>query len=77
MAKTKFSALEVAMSWFAKRELRDEDWKTQLARGHENIPKGAEVQYEGMIGNFYGNFAKVRYNGVLYYVRQSDLEYRE
>lgn len=65
------------MGWYAKTELINEDWKTQLAKGYGNIPKGARVQFEGTIQNFYGEFASVRYNGIHYYVKQSNLEYRE
>lgn len=65
------------MGWYAKRALADEDWKTQLARGYGNIPKGAKVEFEGMMQNFYGNYAKIRYNGILYYVSPDAIEYRE
>lgn len=65
------------MGWYAKTELIDEDWKTQLAKGYGNIPKGAHVQFEGTMQNFYGEFAFVRYNGILYYVKYRDLEYKD
>lgn len=64
------------MGWYAKRELSDKDWKTQLAKGYGNIPTGAEVTFEGMMSNFYGTYAEVRYNGRHYYVKRDDLEYR-
>lgn len=64
------------MGWYAKRELYDEDWKTQLAKNYGNIPAGAKVTLEGMMCNFYGTFAEVRYNGRHYYVKSSELEYR-
>lgn len=64
------------MGWYAKRELSDEDWKTQLAKKYGNIPAGAKVTIEGVVTNFYGTYASVRYNGRHYYVDLDDLEYR-
>lgn len=61
------------MKYFAKRELANQDWKTQLAKGYENIPAGAEIEYEGLMSNCYGNYAKVRYKGRLYYVKHNDI----
>lgn len=65
------------MGWYAKSELPDSDWKTQLAKGYGNIPKDARVVFEGVMSNFYGTYASVQYNGRHYYVKQSELEYRE
>lgn len=55
--------------YFAKKELSDEDWKTQLAKGYENIPEGTELNVVGSISNFYGKFATVLYRGVSYYIK--------
>ena len=60
--------------YIAKRELSDQDWKTQLARGYGNIPKGAKVEVVDKIRNFYGTYCLVRYNGIHYYVNPNDLE---
>ena len=65
------------MGWYAKSELPDSDWKTQLAKGYGNIPKGARVEFVRVMSNFYGTYASVRYDGRHYYVRKSELEYRE
>lgn len=65
------------MAWYAKCELPDSDWKTQLAKGYGDIPKGAQVTFEGTMQNFYGYYAKVRYNGILYYVPPGNIEFRE
>lgn len=59
----------------AKRELSDNDWKTQLARGYKNIPKGAEVEFIEDYTNLYGIFAKVRYDGQIYYVDKEELDF--
>ena len=61
------------MRYLAKKELADQNWKSQLAKGYENIPAGAEIEYEGPMSNFYGNYAKVRYKGRLYYVKHKDI----
>lgn len=60
----------------AKRELRDEDWKTAVARGKEPIPAGAEVEVVGTLQNLYGDFLKVKYNGTNYTVKPEDIEQR-
>lgn len=60
----------------AKRELRDEDWKTAVARGKEPIPAGAEVEIVGMLQNLYGDFLKVKYNGTSYTVKPEDIKQR-
>ena len=61
-------------TYIAKRELADEDWKTQLAKGYENIPQGAECQFIKSVRNFYGNYVLVEYNNHRYYVNSYDLE---
>lgn len=48
--------------------LSDEDYKTQLARGYDDIPAGAEVEFYGYFTNFYGRFAQVKYKGNTYSV---------
>ena len=61
-------------TFIAKKELSDQDWKTQLVRGYKNIPEGAEIYFEKLITNCYGKFAQVEYNGILYYVHPWDIE---
>lgn len=56
------------------KELSNEDWKTQLARGYSNIPANATVKViETKINNFYGQWCLVEYNGNRYYVSENDL----
>ena len=43
-----------------KKELYDEDWQTQLARGYENIPANTIVEVLGNANNLYGSYTKVR-----------------
>lgn len=64
------------MKCIANTELFDSDWKTQLALGYGNIPKGAEVKYLGELINYYGVFAKVLYDGRVYSVRVSGLTFQ-
>lgn len=56
------------MKAIALKELSNEDYRTQLARGYSNIPKGSEVEVLGTLKNFYGEFARVSYEGNTYYV---------
>lgn len=58
------------MKAIALMELCNEDIMTQIARGYENIPEGAEVDYIKDITNMYGNFALVRYGDNNYYVKK-------
>lgn len=61
--------------YIAKRELANDDWKTQYAHGYSNIPKGAEVQMITKVYKcFYGRFSVVKYNGHTYYVNCDDIE---
>ena len=60
--------------YIAKRELFDQDWKTQSAKGYGNIPKGAIVDFKGYMTNFYGRYAEVFYNGRHYYVEIDGIE---
>ena len=62
------------ITYIAKKELADEDWKTQLAKGYKNIPQGAECQFIKSIRNFYGSYILVEYNNHRYYVNSYDLE---
>lgn len=64
------------MRCIANTELADSDWKTQLARGYGNIPKGAEVKYIGEMKNFYGIYARVLYDGRVYDVPFSGLTFQ-
>lgn len=61
------------MKYIAKRELCDQDWKTQLAQGYGNIPAGAEVYCGKEFRNYYGAYVRVRYNGHVYDVRKTDI----
>ena len=61
-------------TYIAKKELADEDWKTQLALGYKNIPQGAECYFIEFVRNFYGNYILVEYNNHRYYVNSYDLE---
>ena len=62
------------IKYIAKKELIDQDWKTQLAKGYSNIPKGAECEFIETIRNFYGTYALVKYNNHIYYIHLYDLE---
>lgn len=62
------------IKYIAKKELADEDWKTQLAKGYKNIPQGAECKFIKSIRNFYGNYVLVEYDNYRYYVKPCDLE---
>ena len=62
------------IKYIAKKELIDQDWKTQLAKGYSNIPEGAECEFIKKINNFYGTYALVNYNGNNYYVHFQDIE---
>jgi len=62
-----------------KRELRDQDWKTQLAGGYPDVPSGTTVKIveEGMM-NFYGGpWTRIEYRGNLYWVSPDGLEKTE
>ena len=60
----------------AKRQLPNNDWKTQLARGYSDIPKGAKVKVlEREYINFYGRWVIVEYENNIYYVSKNDLEF--
>lgn len=61
-------------TYIAKKELADEDWKTQLAKGYGNIPQGAECKFIKTIHNFYGKYVLVEYNNYRYYVKPCDLK---
>lgn len=65
------------MGYYTRRELSDQDWKVQLARKYPNIPKGSKVELMNGWINFYESFVRVRWNGKIYDVRMSDLEYVE
>ena len=62
------------ITYIAKKELADEDWKTQLALGYKNIPKSAECKFIKSIRNFYGNYILVEYDNHTYYINPWDLE---
>ena len=58
-----------------KRELCDQDWKTQLSKRYPNIPKGEEVTFLRKYNNLYGTFCDVFWNGNVYSVCAEDLIY--
>lgn len=59
----------VPQTGIALEELSNEDWKTQLARGYPNVPKGAEVKViDTEFKNLYGHFFKIEWNDNTYYV---------
>lgn len=58
-----------------KRALANEDWKTQMARGYGNIPKGETVEVLEKVVNLYGRYTRVKWNGNIYYVDDRDLSY--
>lgn len=62
------------IKYIAKKELMDEDWKTQLAQGYKNIPQGAECIYIKSVNNYYGNYVLVEYDNHTYYVNPKNLE---
>lgn len=48
-------------------EILDEDWKTQLGLGYPCIPENSIVEVIGHYTNMNGTFAKVLWNGRVYY----------
>jgi hypothetical protein len=64
----------VEFKYIAKKELSDNDFRTQAALKYPNIPAGAEVEHIETITNFYGRYAKVRWNRTLYYVKPDDIK---
>lgn len=61
--------------YFAVRDIANEDWKTQVARGYPNIPKGAEVEViEKDFVNFYGSFMIVHWNNNIYYTKKENIK---
>ena len=65
------------MGYYARRELSDHDWKTQIAKKYPNIPRGSKVELMRHVDNLYGSFVRVRWNGNIYDVHMYDLEYME
>lgn len=59
--------------YITKKELANEDWKTQLKRGYGNIPKGEEVTFIRKIKNLYGEYVLVNWDGNNYYVNEDDI----
>lgn len=58
------------------KELANEDYKTQIARGYKNIPKGAMVSViDDNFNNLYGNFCIVKYKDNTYHVNKRDLDF--
>ena len=62
------------MQAVALKSLCDQDWKTQLAQGYPNIPKGDIVEIiNPEYNNLYGTWCEVEYKGIRYYVDKKDL----
>ena len=55
--------------------VQDEDWKTAVAQDKEEIPANTELEVLDVLINFYGRWLKVIYNGSLYYIDPSKVEY--
>ena len=56
--------------FIALTEISNEDWKTQLAQGYPNVPKGSEVKIlQRDFRNFYGRWVLIQWNGNKYYTR--------
>lgn len=61
--------------YIAKKEISNEDWKTQLAQKYPNIPKGAEVKIiQRDFRNYYGVWVVVEWNGNRYYTSKDNIE---
>ena len=60
----------------ALEELADEDWKTQLARKYQNVPKDAVVSIvqEGMYNWYGGPWTRIEWNGNFYWVKPAALK---
>lgn len=58
---------------FIKNSCCDGDWKTQVAKGYNNIPSNTEVTIKELFTNFYGIWVRVCYDGRYYDVRDTDL----
>lgn len=56
-----------------KKELCDQDWKTQSVQKYENIPSGSTVVLIQAFTNFYGRYFEVDYNGRRYSVKPEDV----
>ena len=58
------------------KELANEDYKTQIARGYKNIPKGAIVSViDDNFNTLYGSFCIVKYKDNTYHVNKRDLDF--
>lgn len=62
------------MRLITRKELMDQDFKTQMAKGYGSIPANTEVEFDKIVDNLFGHFAVVNYNGNSYYVRPLDLK---
>lgn len=60
----------------AKRDIRDEDWKTDSIRQRGPLKKGAEARIINVVYNFYGAFLFVEEvnTKMRFYVKPCDVE---
>lgn len=55
--------------------VQNEDWKTAIIQGKEEIPANTELEVLDVLTNFYGRWLKVIYNCLHYYIDPSKVEY--
>lgn len=55
--------------------VQNEDWKTAIIQGKEEIPANTELEVLDVLTNFYGRWLKVIYNGLHYYIDPSKVKY--
>jgi len=63
--------------YYAKKELLGINFEGQINQNCSTIPAGAEVQFQGLTHSSGRIFAKVTYEGILYYVGPCDIERKE
>lgn len=63
--------------YFAKKELSSSSFDGTFNERCSTIPAGAEVQFQGLTHNCNQVFAKVTYEGILYYIDPCDIECKE
>ena len=52
--------------YITNREIHDEDWKTQSAKGYPNIPANEEVEVIEIYSNFYGRYVRIKWHDNIY-----------
>lgn len=55
-------------------DVGDGDWKTQLARGYDNIPAGTELEIIGTLDNLYGHWLRTNYHGHTYSINPNKVK---